>query len=599
MTTPPGRGRNPSRRAVMTTGAAALGAAATMQPQIVAAAEQVTPAAPVVVPATPPGGYNILFILVDQEHFFDIWPMPAPGREWIKQNGITFTNHQAASCVCSPARSTIYTGEHIQHTAIFDNANSLWQADMSTEIRTIGHRMAELGYHAAYQGKWHLSVNLDQVHDAIDAPFADYRRIIESYGFEDFFGVGDINDTTLGGYTYDDTTAAFVTRWLRTRGEALRAEGKPWYLAVNFVNPHDVMYVNSDLPEENIQSKLHSMPIARPPADEIYRATWDDVPLPETRSQSFDAPGRPRGQKIYQQVQDVLVGAWPDEDRRWRLLRNYYYNCIRDCDRQVVRVLDSLKANGMDKNTIIVFNADHGELGGNHQMRGKGNSAYRQQNHLPLMIAHPAYPGGKTCAAVTSQIDITPTLLALSGADPAAVAKAGGDLKGRSFASLLSAPEKATPDSLRPASLFNYNMLSFQDAHWARKMELYMRDSKTPLTEKLKELIKVEPDFHDRCAIRSAFDGRYRFSRYFSPLDFNTPTTYEALIAKNDLELYDLQEDSEEVNNLATNPKANGDLIMAMNAKLNGRIAEEVGDDNGHFIPIRDGKWFFPPKSER
>ena len=142
-------------------------------------------------------------------------------------------------------------------------------------------------------------------------------------------------------------------------------------------------------------------------------------------------------------------------------------------------------------------------------------------------------------------------------------------------------------------------MLSFQDARWARKMELYMRDSKTRLTQKLKKLIKVEPDFHDRCAIRSTFDGRYRFSRYFSPLEFNTQTTYEALIAKNDLELYDLQEDSEEVNNLATNPKANGDLIMTMNAKLNGRIAEEVGDDNGHFIPIRDGKWFFPPKSER
>ena len=33
-----------------------------------------------------------------------------------------------------------------------------------------------------------------------------------------------------------------------------------------------------------------------------------------------------------------------------------------------------------------------------------------------------------------------------------------------------------------------------------------------------------------------------------------------------------------------------------MNAKLNGRIAEEVGNNkNGHFIPIRDGKWFFPP----
>jgi len=591
-------GLHPSRRTLIASGAALLGTAA-MRPRAVAAVQQPPSAAPVVAPAAPPGGYNILFILVDQEHFFERWPMPVPGREWIKQNGITFLNHQAASCVCSPARSTIYTGQHIQHTGIFDNAGSLWQADMSTEVKTIGHRLAGLGYHAAYQGKWHLSNNLDQVKEAIDAPFADYRKIIQSYGFDDFFGVGDINDTTLGGYNYDDTTTAFVTRWLRTKGEALRAAGTPWYLAVNFVNPHDVMYVDSDLAGETIQGKTHAMPIARPPADEIYKATWDDVPLPSTRGQPFDAPGRPRGQKIYQEVQDVLVGAWPDEDRRWRLLRNYYYNCIRDCDQQVARVLDSLKANGMDANTIVVFTADHGELGGNHQMRGKGNCAYRQQNHLPLMIVHPAYPGGKSCQAVTSQIDLAPTLLALTGAEPASLQKAAAGLKGRSFVRLLEAPDKATADALRPAALFNYNMLSFQDARWARKMDEYMRNSKAPLAAKIKELIKVEPDFHDRCGIRSVFDGRYRFSRYFSPLDFNTPATFESLTAKNDLELYDLAKDAEEVDNLAADPKANSDLIMAMNAKLNGRIADEVGDDDGSFIPIRDGKWFFPPRSER
>ena len=164
---------------------------------------------------------------------------------------------------------------------------------------------------------------------------------------------------------------------------------------------------------------------------------------------------------------------------------SYYYNCIRDCDQQVARVLDSLKANGMDKNTIIVFTADHGELGGNHQMRGKGNCTYRQQNHLPLMIVHPAYPGGTICQAVTSQIDLAPTLLALTGADPAALQKAGADLNGRSFSALMEAPDEASFEALRPASLFNYNMLSFQDARWARKMDEYMRDAKAPLAAKM------------------------------------------------------------------------------------------------------------------
>jgi hypothetical protein len=36
-----------------------------------------------------------------------------------------------------------------------------------------------------------------------------------------------------------------------------------------------------------------------------------------------------------------------------------------------------------------------------------------------------------------------------------------------------------------------------------------------------------------------------------------------------------------------------------LNQEANRRIAEEVGEDNGHFLPIRDGKWSFPPASER
>jgi hypothetical protein len=154
-------------------------------------------------------------------------------------------------------------------------------------------------------------------------------------------------------------------------------------------------------------------------------------------------------------------------------------------------------------------------------------------------------------------------------------------------------------EGLGPASLFCYDMLTFQDAKWAVHFDVYMDNKKIPLAGKLVELQKNDPDFSNRCSIRSVFDGRYRFSRYFSPVGFNTPTTYETLVAKNDLELYDLQSDPDETVNLAMDPKTHGDLIMSMNAKLNGRIAEEVGLDDGSFLPIRNGKWHFPPASER
>ena len=549
-------------------------------------------------PAGPPPGYNILFVLVDQEHFFERWPFPVPGREWLRKNGIAFLNHQAAACACSPARSTLYTGHHIQHTGVFDNVNAPWQANMATAVRTVGARLAQLGYYPSYQGKWHLSRNLDTVADAVDAPMATYRSIIESYGFKDFLGVGDIVDTTLGGYSYDASTAAFAARWLRTRGAQLNAGGSPWFLAVNLVNPHDVMYVDSDRPGETVQGRQTVEPIARPPADEIYKAHWNE-PLPPTRHQPLDAAGRPFAHRVYQSVQDQLVGQWPDEDRRWQLLRDYYYNCIRDGDRQVVATLDALRESGMAAKTIVVFTADHGELGGAHQMRGKGTCAYREQTHLPLIVVHPAYARGRTCRALTSEIDLVPTLLALTGKAEGEVKAAQAGLPGRDFSVLLRSPERAGVDALRPATLFNFNMLLYQDAAWIARLEQYLRTPGLTGPQKAAWMLQNEPDFKLRCGVRSAFDGRYRFSRYFAPLSFNTPATWEDLVANNDLELYDLAADPDETRNLASGAGAARELVMAMNTKLNVRLAEEVGQDDGAFLPLRDGRWVLPSPGQR
>jgi arylsulfatase A-like enzyme len=102
-------------------------------------------------------------------------------------------------------------------------------------------------------------------------------------------------------------------------------------------------------------------------------------------------------------------------------------------------------------------------------VRGK-NCTYRQQNHLPLMIVHPAYPGGKTCKAVTSQVDLAPTLLALTGADPAALKRAGTDLAGRNF-SACSARRTRRRSTRCGRRRCCYNMLSS-----GRPMEREMED---------------------------------------------------------------------------------------------------------------------------
>jgi arylsulfatase len=94
----------------------------------------------------------------------------------------------------------------------------------------------------------------------------------------------------------------------------------------------------------------------------------------------------------------------------------------------------------------------------------------------------------------------------------------------------------------------------------------------------------MRPDFSKRGAIRSVFDGRYQFTRYFSPKQHNKLASLEAFFRLNDVELFDLEKDPLERNNLALARDKNLELLDAMNAKLNG-LSDKVGEDIGQMLP--------------
>jgi arylsulfatase len=85
--------------------------------------------------------------------------------------------------------------------------------------------------------------------------------------------------------------------------------------------------------------------------------------------------------------------------------------------------------------------------------------------------------------------------------------------------------------------------------------------------------------------VRSVYDGRYVFARYFSPKQHNRPTTLEQIQKFNDVELFDTAADPLEMNNLATGRARNRELLLAMNDKLNRLIDAEVGEDRGQMLP--------------
>jgi len=525
--------------------------------------------------------HNILFILTDQEQYFRELPsgLRLPGRERLRKMGVTFTNHQIASAVCTSSRSVIYTGQHIQHTKLFDNLDFPWTKDLDHEIPTLGDMLGDTGYYAAYKGKWHLSKQLG-THDERALPDPKLTEVVASYGFKDYVGIGDVIGMTQGGYLNDHIIAAHAKRWLRVRGRPMQEQGKPWFLAVNLVNPHDVMFYNTDAPGQAVQDDGRLlMKIAREPDVALYRDQWD-MALPESRKQAFDAPGRPKAHLDSQLARGAAVGNFPNEADRWRRLRNYYFNCIRQTDALVLDLLSELDDLGLTENTIIVMTADHGELGGAHGTHGKGATAYQEQNHVPFIVAHPGYAqsAGKKCAALTSHLDIAPTLVAWSGAAPKG-------LPGRDFTSLLAQPEKATSDALRPGSVYAFNMYAYLDSDFILKVAALLNAGKPP--EEIKRL-GLRPDMTKRGAIRSVFDGRYKFTRYFSPMQHNAPRTIEEILAVNDVELFDLESDPNEMENLAVDARHHGDLMLAMNAKLNTLIEQEVGEDDGRFLPVGD-----------
>jgi arylsulfatase A-like enzyme len=530
------------------------------------------------------GPFNILFILVDQERYFRPGELPAgfslPAHERLRKQGTTFVNHRINSCVCTPSRSVLYTGQHIQQTGMFDNTNFPWISSMSTEIPTVGHMLREAGYYTAYKGKWHLTKEFETV-NKLGTPTKIFTEEMEAYGFSDYFGIGDIIAHTQGGYLHDGVIAAMGASWLRGKGRELAAEGKPWFLAVNLVNPHDVMFYDTDAPGTPVQAQRGLTHVARDPVDPLYAKQWPFA-LPANHFQPLDARGRPASHRDFLRSHDALVGAIPNEAARWRRRHNYYLNCLRDVDRNIATVLAELDASGLADRTIVIFTSDHGDMDGAHQLHAKGAVSYREQNHVPLLVAHRAYRGGTQCRAVTSHVDIAPTLVGMTGVAPAKRGDIVQGLPGKDLSGLLAAPEKAGVNALRDGTLFSYNMFAYLDGDFLVKAVEHLRKGGKP--DELKGA-GIVPDMMKRGAVRSVYDGRYVFARYFSPKQHNRPTTLEELYRFNDAELYDLHADPLEMNNLATSGRQRAELVVAMNEKLNRLIDAEVGEDRGQMLP--------------
>jgi arylsulfatase len=532
-----------------------------------------------------------LFVFTDQERYFADWPtrMSLPGRERLQHDGVTFHNHFTSATMCTSSRSVLLTGLQTADNKMFENADLPYVPALSPTVPTLGHMLRKAGYYTAYKGKWHLNPDFDR--ETADHLFT---KEMEVYGFADYVWPGDLVGHTLGGYTYDNLIAGTAVSWLRDTGRRLSDDNKPWALFVSLVNPHDIMYFNTDAPGENVQDtgKLLQR-AARAPENVFYEKTWDAA-LPDSHSltQSMQEPGRPGAHGEFLKAWGYTLGTIPPEQERWQRFSNFYLNSIRSVDQQLQLLLDELDALSLTRNTIVVFTSDHGEMGGAHGLRGKGPFAYQEGIHLPLHIVHPDVDGGQDCTALTSHIDLAPGLLTLAGATPGNQGDlAGRELPGRDLTAALGSPRTADLHTVRDSVLFTYSGLATNDSEVIR----IAADAKAAHQD-LQQALQAagyRPDLtNKRGSLRTMFDGRYKFTRYFAPTQRNLPLTLDDLYQHNDVELFDLQTDPNEMTNLAAKKGDNAELVVASSEKLESLIKHEIGIDDGREMPHFDNiKW--------
>lgn len=528
---------------------------------------------------------NVLFIFTDQERYIRDWPrgIRLAGHERLMRKGVTFHNHYCPAVMCTSSRAVLLTGLQTPDNRMFENVDMPYVKALSTDVPTIGHMLRKAGYYTAYKGKWHLNREFDT-----DQPSRLFTQEMDAYGFSDFAWPGDVLTHTLGGYLHDHMIAGSAITWMRDRGRILSNEGKPWSLFVSLVNPHDIMYFNTDKPGEKVQDTGRLlMQASRPPEHPLYRRKWA-APLPGNLRQPMQEAGRPAAHGEFNRAWGYTLGSIPLEEARWNRFNDFYFNSLHAVDQQLARILDELESLGLADDTIVVFTSDHGEMGGAHGLRGKGPFAYQEAIHLPLIVSHPDVQGGQDCASLTGHIDLVPTLLSMCGVSAGKSGElAGRELAGKDLSPLFSRPGRSEINAARESVLFTYSGVATNDSDLIRIIAEAKAAGKDP-----KSAIKAagyRPNLKKRGSLRTVFDGRYKFSRYFAPVDRNKPRNLDELYRWNDVELFDLKSDPAEMTNLAATRGKHDDLVQRMSGKLEAVIKAEIGTDDGREMPGFEG----------
>jgi len=183
--------------------------------------------------------------------------------------------------------------------------------------------------------------------------------------------------------------------------------------------------------------------------------------------------------------------------------RELYYGLTQWVDNEVGKVLDALADSEAANNTVIIYTTDHGENMGEHGLWWK-NCMYQNASRIPLIVSWPPrWKGGQRRTQACSLVDVVQTIAELGGAD------VPEDWNGDSMLGLLDNPETKWKD-LAVSEYYAHNIASgYAMIRMGKYKYVYHTpaDAAHPAERELYDL-QADPDEFDNLAGKDGFKER-------------------------------------------------------------------------------------------
>jgi arylsulfatase A-like enzyme len=361
---------------------------------------------------------NIVFIMSDDHaaHAISAYGSKVnrtPQLDRLAAQGVRMDATYCTNSICSPSRASILTGtySHINGVAsIF--------TEIDYRIPTFAEVLHDAGYQTALFGKWHLGERPESAPRHFDA-----WKVFPGQGdYVDPLMIGPDGAGTVPGYATDIVTDQSID-WIRDRDP-----DRPFLLLVHHKAPHRPW-----VPDEKHKSLYPLGSIPEPSTLFDDNSTRSRAVRGVRMSVADDLSSDELGEELPAELRGpenrVVRMRWKYQ----RYLRDYL-QCVQSIDDNVGRLLDTLDAEGLAEDTVVVYTSDQGFFLGDHGWFDK-RLMFDESLQMPMLIRWPAaIPAGRSCDAMVTNVDFAATFLDMAGLDASIALPTS---QGRSFLPLL------------------------------------------------------------------------------------------------------------------------------------------------------------------